>query len=139
MKQVRNYLQYVGDNKMKTQINQRKTHFVAPLVIVLFSISLTTSFGGQANDSNGSKAKVIKPIDAEMKCHVELVGGGETIRFTNSPYINIKELTPILMKQKIKLNNDRSAKVIYKVKECVRLTDKFKGQRAKQLFLDTPQ
>lgn len=124
---------------MKTQINQRKIDFIAPLVLVLFSISLTTSFGGQANDSNGSEAKVIKPIDIEMKCHVELVGGGEAISFTNTPYRNIKELTPVLIKQKIKLNNDSSARAIYKVIECVPLKDKFKGSRAQKLFLDTPQ
>jgi hypothetical protein len=139
MKQVRNYLQYVGDNKMKTQIMQRKIVFVAPLVILLSSISLTISTGAQANNSNGSKVKMVKPLDIEMKCHVELVGGGETISFTNSPYINIKELTPILMNQKLKLNSESSAKAIYKIKECVPLEAKFKGQRAQQLFLDTPQ
>jgi hypothetical protein len=45
----------------------------------------------------------------------------------------------VLIKQKVKLNNDSSARAIYKVKECVPLKDKFKGRRAQQLFLDTPQ
>lgn len=82
---------------------------------------------------------MVKPLDVEMKCHVELVGGGETISFTNSPYINIEELTHVLMNQKLKLNSESSAKAIYKINECVPLQDKFKGQRAQQLFLDTPQ
>lgn len=126
---------------MKTQIMQRKIVFVAPLVILLSSISLTISTGAQANNSNGSKVKMVKPLDVEMKCHVELVGGGETISFTNSPYINIKELRHVLMNQKLKLklNSESSAKAIYKINECVPLQDKFKGQRAQQLFLDTPQ
>jgi hypothetical protein len=122
---------------MKIQIKHRRMFFVAPLVILLSSISSSTSFGVHAN--NGSKAKILKPIDVEMKCHVELVGGGETISFTNTPYRNIKELRHVLMGQKIKLNSDSSANAIYKVKECVPLKDKFKGDRAQQLFLDTPQ
>jgi hypothetical protein len=132
-------LKYVGDNKMKTKIKLRKTLFIVPLVIILHGISLTTSFWAQANTSFASKDKVIKPIDIEMKCYVELVGGGETIRFTNTPYRNIKELTHVLMGQKIKLNSESSGKTLYKVKECVPLKDKFKGRRAQQLFLDTPQ
>jgi hypothetical protein len=124
---------------MKTKIKLRKIRFIAPLVIILSGISLTTSFWAQASTSTGSNNKVIKSIDIEMKCHVELVGGGEAISFTNTPYRSIKELTPVLNKQKIKLNNDRSARAIYKVKECVPLKDKFKGRRAQQLFLDTPQ
>jgi hypothetical protein len=142
MKPVRKGLQdlkYVGDNKMKTKIKLRKIRFIAPLVIILSGISLITSFWAQATNSAGSNNKVIKPIDIEMKCHVELVGGGEAISFTNTPYRSIKELTPVLIKQKVKLNNDSSARAIYKVKECVPLKDKLKGRRAQQLFLDTPQ
>jgi hypothetical protein len=124
---------------MKTKIKLRKIGFIVPLVIILFGISLTTSFLAQATTSAGFNNQVIKLIDIEMKCHVELLGGGETIRFTNTPYRNIKELTHVLMGQKIKLNNESSARAIYKVKECVPLKDKFKGHRAQQLFLDTPQ
>lgn len=122
-------------------MKQKKIFFLAPLVILLASVSLTISFGAQANASAGTKAqsKVIVPADIEMKCHVELVGGGETISFTNIPYSNIKELRHVLMGIKVKLNSDSSAQAIYKVKECVPLQDMFKGRRAQQLFLDTPQ
>jgi hypothetical protein len=124
---------------MKTKIKLRKVGFIVPLIIILFGISLTTSFLAQATTSAGSNNQVIKLIDIEMKCHVELVGGGEAISFTNTPYRTIKELTHVLMKQKVKLNNDSSARAIYKVKECVSLQGNFKGGRAQQLFLDTPQ
>lgn len=144
MKQVRKGLQdrkHVGDNKMKFKIKQRQIPFVAPLVILLASVCLTISFGAQANTNAGTKAqaKVIVPADIEMKCHVELVGGGETISFTNIPYSNIKELRHVLMDKKVKLNSDSSAQAIYKVKECVPLQDMFKARRAQQLFLDMPQ
>mgnify|MGYP000664833364 CR=1 FL=1 len=124
---------------MKTQIKLMKIALVLPLLITLFSVSLTTSFAVQANASAGTKTKVIAPVDIEMKCHVELIGGGETISFTNTPYKSMRELTAVLMKQKIKLNSEDSARAIYKVKECVPLQEKFKGRRAQQLFLDTVQ
>ncbi len=124
---------------MKIQIKLLQTSFVLSLLIALSSVSLITSFTVQANASAGTKAKVIVPVDIEMKCHVELIGGGETISFTNTPYKSMRELTHILMKQKIKLNTEDSARAIYKVKECVPLQEKFKGHRAQQLFLDTPQ
>lgn len=141
MKQVKKHQWRVGDNKMKTQIKLLQISFVLPLLIALSSVSLTTSLSVQANASAGTKAKakVIKPVDVEMKCHVELIGGGETISFTNTPYKSMRELTQLLMKQKVKLNSEDSARAIYKVKECVPLQDKFKGRRAQQLFLDTPQ
>jgi len=126
---------------MKTQIKSIKTALVLPLLIALSSVSLTTSFAVQANASAGTKAKakVKIPVDIEMKCHVELIGGGETISFTNTPHKNMRELAQLLMKQKIKLNSDDSERAIYKVKECVPLQDRFKGSRAQQLFLDTPR
>jgi len=124
---------------MKTQIKSIQTALVLSLSIVLSNVSLTTSFSVQANVSAGTKAKAIMPVDIEMKCHVELIGGGETISFTNTPYKSMRELTQLLMKQKVKLNSDDSERAIYKVKECVPLQDKFKGRRAQQLFLDTPR
>ncbi|MDX2368646.1 MAG: TapY2 family type IVa secretion system protein [Colwellia sp.] len=124
---------------MNIQIKQKKILFVTPLVLLLASVSLTISLGAQANSSSGTKAQAKVPADIEMKCHVELVGGGESISFTNTPYINIRELTHVLMKKKVKLNSESTAQAIYKVKECVPLQDKFKGHRAQQLLLDTPQ
>lgn len=123
------------------KIQPIQTHLILSLLAVLSIASLMASFGVKANASAGTKAKakVIVPVDIEMKCHVELVGGGETISFTNIPYGNIKELTHVLMGQKIKLTSESSARAIYKVKECVPLTNKFKGHKAQQIFLDTPQ
>lgn len=123
---------------MKIRIKQRQILFVLPLII-FSSVSVTTSFGVHANAGTKAQTKVIMPVDIEMKCHVELVGGGETISFTNTPYRKIRELTHVLMKKKVKLNSESPAQAIYKVKECVPLQDKFKGHRAQQLFLDLPQ
>lgn len=141
MKQVKSYLLYAGDNKMNTQIRPIATPLI--LIISLSIISLTTSFGIQANASASTKikdkVKVIKPVDIEMKCYVELMGGGEVISFTNTPYQNLHELTQLLIGQKVKLTSDDTARAIYKVKECVPLKDKFTSKRAQTLFLNTPR
>lgn len=141
MKQVKSYLQYVGDNKMKIQFNQIEPSMISALLLILLITSGMTSFHVKANASAGTKAKakVIMPVDIEMKCHVELVGGGELISFTNVPYGNIKALRHVLIGQKVKLNSESTARNIYKVNECAPLQEKFKGRRAQQLFLDTPQ
>jgi len=126
---------------MKTQMKSIQTTLVLSVLITLSSVSLTTSFVVQANTSADTKAKtkMIMPVDNEMKCHVELIGGGETISFTNTPHKSTRELTKLLMKQKVKLNSDDSERAIYTVKECVPLQDEFKGRRAQQLFLETPR
>lgn len=126
---------------MKTQFKLKQIPLTLSLLLLLSSASLTASFGVNANASAGTKAKakVVLPVDIEMKCHVELMGGGESISFTNTPYKSIKELRNVLIGQKIKLTSESSAQAIYKVKECVPLQNQFKGSRAQQLFLDTPQ
>lgn len=124
---------------MNTKIKLIQTPYVFSLLFALSSVSLTTSFVVQANASAGTKAQAIKPIDVEMKCHVELMGGGETISFTNTPYSNLNDLTHLLIGQKVKLATESSAQTIYKVKECVPLQDTFTGSRAQQIFLNTPQ
>lgn len=114
---------------------------ITSLLLVLFFTSVMTSFNAKANASAGNKAKakVITPVDIEMKCHVELVGGGEVISFTNVPYSNINALKHVLIGQKAKLTSESKARNIYKVNECVPLQEKFKRSRAQQLFLSTPQ
>ncbi|PCI52588.1 MAG: hypothetical protein COB45_12345 [Gammaproteobacteria bacterium] len=126
---------------MKTQFKWIQSPLVLSLLLVLSSVSSTVSFEVKANVSAGTKAqaKAVLPVDIEMKCHVELMGGGELISFTNVPYKNIKELRNVLIGQKVKLTSESSAQAIYKIKECVLLQEKFKGRRAQQLFLDTPQ
>lgn len=114
---------------------------VSSLLFALLITSVMASFNVKANASAGNKAKakVITPVDIEMKCHVELVGGGEIISFTNVPYSNINALKRVLIGQKAKLTSESTAQNIYKVKECVPLKEKFKASRAQQLFLETAQ
>jgi len=124
------------NNKMKTR--KFNLSLITLLTVSCFSLTLATKV--QANASAGTKAqaKEVPIVDVEMKCYVELMGGGEVIRFTNTPYTSFKKLTEILLMQKVRLNNTDSPRAIYKVKECVPLKEKFKSSRAQKLFENTP-
>ncbi|MCW8832486.1 MAG: TapY2 family type IVa secretion system protein [Colwellia sp.] len=126
---------------MKTKFKSfRKVNLFSPLILTVCCLTLITHVEAHANASvsSKSKAKKVEIVDIEMKCHVELIGGGETIQFTNTPYKSLKKLTHILLKKKVKLEEGEPPRAIYKVKECVPLNEKFKGARAKQLFLNIP-
>ncbi len=122
-------------SKIKT--SKLNLSLVAILIVGYFSLSLATE--ANANVSKKAPIKVASIVDVEMKCHVELMGGGEVIRFTNMPYTSLKKLTEILLTQKVRLNSTDSPRAIYKVKECVPLKDKFRSSKAQELFQNTPQ
>lgn len=122
---------------MNMRMKAQQNYFLLPLSILFLSFLSTTSFVVKANAPNG-KIKPIKVVDIEMKCYVELMGGGESIQFTNTPYESLEDLTQVLMGRKVKLVGDKVAKPIYKIKECVPLADKFKSKRAQALLLNTP-
>jgi len=123
----------------KMKVSKLNLSLVAILTVSCFSLSLTTEVQANASASKKAQEKAAPIVDVEMKCHVELMGGGEVIRFTNTPYRSVKKLTEILLTQKVRLNSTDSPRAIYKVKECVPLKDKFKSSRAQQLFQNTPQ
>ncbi|MBL0710204.1 MAG: TapY2 family type IVa secretion system protein [Colwellia sp.] len=128
------------NNNMNSKIQTSKFNLslITLLTISCFSLSLTTEAQANTNVSKKAPIKVASIVDVEMKCHVELMGGGEVIRFTNTPYTSLKKLTEILLTQKVKLDSSDSPRAIYKVKECVPLKGKFSSSRAQQLFQNTP-
>ncbi|MEY8215431.1 MAG: TapY2 family type IVa secretion system protein [Colwellia sp.] len=126
---------------MKSKIKRSKLNLslVALLTMSCFSLNLATEAQANTNVSKKAPIKVASIVDVEMKCHVELMGGGEVIRFTNMPYTSLKKLTEILLTQKVRLNSTDSPRAIYKVKECVPLKDEFRSSKAQELFQNTPQ
>jgi len=125
------------NSKMKS--SKFNLSLVALLAVSCFSLSLATEVQANASASKKAREKVVPIVDVEMKCHVALMGGGEVIRFTNTPYTSLKKLTEILLTQKVRLNSTDIPRDIYKVKECVPLKDKFRSLRAQQLFKNTPR
>jgi len=73
-----------------------------------------------------SKAKMVN-----VKCHVELIGGGETIY---SRVINENSLASLplrLVNQSISTSLSNKKKRVYKVNECTLSTSEFKTAQAK--------
>ena len=100
----------------------KTTNIIKFVTIVMISCVCFTSFAKQV-DKESKKISV--------KCHVELLGGGETIYFA---LINKKRLANFKEQLGNKLItttwSDKKQKV-YKATECVLLKGSFKGNRAK--------
>lgn len=74
-------------------------------------------------------AKEDKKVD--VKCFVELVGGGETISFWSISAKKAANLSKSITGHKISVPNSKQKVKIYKAHECVFLKDDFAGSRAK--------
>ena len=65
----------------------------------------------------------------DIKCHVVLVGGAETIHYANIPRNSLDYYAGSLVDNKILVTGKRGKKSVYKVNECVLASRKFKRQR----------
>jgi len=110
------------------------------LSIVFLMIILTlTSFDVKANASASKKKATTteKPMAVEMKCHVEFLGGGESIHFINTTRSSSNQLKQMLIGAKISTSMEKAAQEIYKIKECTKLEKDFRAEKAKLLDEDT--
>jgi hypothetical protein len=93
-----------------------------PLVAVMaFSLVIEAKSSG--------KEKADKKV--EVKCFVELVGGGETISFWHIPNNKVSNLAKSIAGHKITVPNSKQKVQIYKTHECVLSKENFIGSRAK--------
>lgn len=97
---------------------------IRELVILVGGVVLCASFSAQAQE-----VKPSSPV--EIKCHVELVGGGDIIHFAQLSNQQYKSVKKLLVGKEISTALSRAKKVIYKVNECVGLHDKFNSAAAK--------
>jgi hypothetical protein len=97
-----------------------KTLFLSTLFIVCSLITYPTI----------AKQNVEK---VEVKCHVELYGGGETIYFIKIKKDKLAKLEQRLVNKKIKVAKIEAKQKIYKVLECVTLDEKFSNLQSKSV------
>lgn len=96
-----------------------KIKVVSLVSIVIFSFAI------EAKPSERKDNKV------DVKCFVELVGGGETISFWNIPSKKVSNLAKTITGHKVLLSNSKQKVRIYKAHECVLSKDNFTHSRAK--------
>lgn len=97
-----------------------KTIAIAMLVSAMTNLSAFAK-----NDRNRLMVATV-----EYKCHVELLGGVQTIDFISVKEQNLNKLAKSLVGKK-KLKPFTQTKLpIYKVFECVKLNDKFKRNQS---------
>lgn len=73
----------------------------------------------------------------DVKCFVELVGGGEMVSFWNVSQNKISSLSKSITGHKVMAPNSKQKIKIYQVHECVLLNDDFTGSKAKMLDATT--
>jgi len=98
----------------------KNTMKVIPLVIML-----AFSFVIEAKPTEKKDKKV------DVKCFVELVGGGERVSFWHIPSKKLSGLSQSITGHKVMVPNSKQKVKIYKTHECVLLKDNFTGSRAK--------
>lgn len=83
-----------------------------------------------------------KPVKKEskkvdVKCFVELVGGGEMVSFWNIPQNKVSGLSKSITGHKVIAPNSKQKAKIYKAYECVLLNDDFIGSKARMIDTKT--
>lgn len=92
---------------------------------------------GNANAENSRNRLHVATID--YKCHVELIGGIQTIDFVNTKKQRLDEVAQSLVGKKKRKPFSREELVIYKVFECVKLKDKFTQAQSNVVDKKTPR
>ena len=109
----------------------KKKHNIGIIVLLaLFSL-------GTANAQNSKNRLHLATID--YKCHVELIGGIQTIYFVNTKKQHLNRLAQSLVGKKKRKPFSREERVIYKVFECVKLNDNFTRAQSTAVDIKTPR
>jgi hypothetical protein len=102
------------------------------IVLMVLTLALFAS-----NSSAADKVKADKKVDA--KCHIELIGGVQTIYFATVKSSQVSSMTKSLVNHKVSTTLSNKKLQVYKAFECVLLTDKFNSETARMLFEKTPR
>ncbi len=84
-----------------------------------------------------AKSPVKKDKKIDVKCFVELVGGGEKVTFWNISSKKLSGLSNSIVGHKVTVPNSQQKAEIYKTNECVLLKDDFTDSRAKTADAET--
>ena len=93
--------------------------------IALITILLSLSDFVEAKTASKKEKKV------DVKCFVELLGGGDVVSFWRVPQSKVLSLSKSITGHKVVVPNSNQKMKIYKTHECVLLKDNFVSSRAK--------
>ena len=96
--------------------------------IVAISILLSLS-SISANAKNSNK----RVVAIDYKCHIELIGGIQTIHFVNTKGKSLSGIAHSLVGKTTEKPFSKEKLGIYKVYECVALNDKFSNAQSNAL------
>jgi hypothetical protein len=102
-------------------------------LIVLF-VLLSLDIANAQNSKNRVHVATIS-----YKCHVELIGGIQTIDFVTTQEQSLKSVAQSLVGKKKLKPFSREDRAIYKVFECVKLNDKFTRAQSTAVDEKTPR
>jgi len=103
------------------------------LMMLFLALSLSVSAFVYAADN----VKPDKKVDT--KCHVELYGGQQSIYFATVKESAITKLNKRLVNRKIQTVYTKEKQQVYRVFECVKLTESFSTLQARSLFAKYPR
>jgi hypothetical protein len=91
-----------------------------------------------------AKSSEINEKEVNVKCFVELVGGGETISLWLVKHSQLKTLPQTIIGQEIllipqKYERNQKKATIYKAKQCLLESKQFRSPRARVMDKQTPR
>ncbi len=101
--------------------------------MLFFAMSL--AFTSLVNAEDNTKTN--KTVD--VKCHIELNGGRESIYFATVNENALKNLDKRLINRKIPTVYSKNKQQVNRVYECVKMTDDFSTAQARVLFAKYPK
>ena len=102
-------------------VNRMKNYMIA--VVLLTVITSTASHAAATGQASNH----------EVKCHVELYGGKEAIYFGLTSSKDLKAYGQSIVGKKISVAATKGKKSVYKVFECVAMTEQFTSRQARTL------
>ena len=89
---------------------------------IIFLLFSTFSVHAQSSRANNQP---VEREPQEVKCHVELLGGIETIYFVSTKELSLRNIANKIKGKQIITPLSENVATIYKVVECVKLYDDF--------------
>lgn len=104
------------------------------LIISVFTFTVSLSHQALSAKSHVQKSAEAKGPQAPVKCYVEYRGGGSDIQLAVGEFSNPNQAKKILQNREVSPNwADKKKKIIFKVKECINESGKFKSSQARRL------
>lgn len=104
---------------------------------ILIHIIFIGIVGGYATNTNANEGKTDRKV--EVKCHIELYGGGDSIYYQVISEKKMNTLPMTIVNRNIDVVTSSKKQKVFKVNECVPINKDFSSKLAREKEKNTPR